>query len=73
MVEAYAKVPYPYGTILANDIFRSGIILSELSLVFDETYVINTDFSTDFRQFEQYLNVSGLDVGYMFFPKKRNT
>lgn len=33
MVEAFGKVPYPYGTIVASDIFGSGIILSELSLI----------------------------------------
>ncbi|KAF8521632.1 hypothetical protein BU17DRAFT_45701 [Hysterangium stoloniferum] len=54
MVEAYAKVPRPYGTVLANDIFSSGIILSD----------------TDFRQFEEYLNVTGVDmavVGHSYF------
>lgn len=46
MIEAYSRVPRPYGTIFANEIFSSGIILSD----------------TDFRQFEQYLNVTGLDM-----------
>jgi Zn-dependent M28 family amino/carboxypeptidase len=45
-VEAYAKVPYPYGTVLANDIFSTGLILSD----------------TDFRQFVQYGGLSGLDI-----------
>ncbi|UZJ56054.1 hypothetical protein CBS101457_005374 [Exobasidium rhododendri] len=45
-VEAYSKVPYPYGTVLANDIFSTGLILSD----------------TDFRQFVQYGNLSGLDI-----------
>ncbi|KIL62086.1 hypothetical protein M378DRAFT_166083 [Amanita muscaria Koide BX008] len=49
MVQAYAHVPRPYGTILANDIFRSGFILSD----------------TDFRQFEYYLNVTGLDMAFI--------
>jgi len=46
MIEAYSHVPRPFGTIFANDIFSSGFLLSD----------------TDFRQFEQYLNVTGLDV-----------
>ncbi|KIO07538.1 hypothetical protein M404DRAFT_997720 [Pisolithus tinctorius Marx 270] len=46
MIEAYSHVPRPYGTIFANEIFSSGILLSD----------------TDFRQFEQYLNVTGLDM-----------
>ncbi|KAF9224242.1 hypothetical protein BS17DRAFT_795711 [Gyrodon lividus] len=46
MIEAYSYVPRPYGTIYANEIFSSGILLSD----------------TDFRQFEHYLNVTGLDM-----------
>jgi Zn-dependent M28 family amino/carboxypeptidase len=46
MVEAYSHVPRPFGTIFANDIFNSGVLLSD----------------TDFRQFEEYLDVPGLDV-----------
>jgi len=34
MIEAYSHVPRPYGTIFANDIFSSGIILSEYVLHF---------------------------------------
>ena len=49
MIEAYSKVPRPYGTVFAHDIFSSGIILSE----------------TDFRQFEQYLDIAGLDVSHL--------
>ncbi|KAK0554281.1 hypothetical protein OC846_002164 [Tilletia horrida] len=45
-IKAYSKVPYPFGTVLANDVFSSGIILSD----------------TDFRQFVQYGNQSGLDL-----------
>jgi hypothetical protein len=45
-VEAYSKVPYPFGTVLANDIFATGLILSD----------------TDFRQFVQYGQLSGLDI-----------
>ena len=29
MVEVYKGVPHPYGTVLANDIFASGIMMSE--------------------------------------------
>ncbi|KAG9308049.1 hypothetical protein JVU11DRAFT_12616 [Chiua virens] len=46
MIEAYSHVPRPYGTIYANEIFSSGVLLSD----------------TDFRQFEYYLNVTGLDM-----------
>ncbi|KAI9572020.1 hypothetical protein HD554DRAFT_2016273 [Boletus coccyginus] len=46
MIEAYSHVPRPYGTIFANEIFSSGVLLSD----------------TDFRQFEYYLNVTGLDM-----------
>ncbi|KAF5379478.1 hypothetical protein D9615_006633 [Tricholomella constricta] len=59
MIEAYSHVPRPFGTIFANDIFSSGIILSD----------------TDFRQFEQYLNVTGLDIAivgnsYLYHMRK---
>ncbi|KAJ7625774.1 hypothetical protein FB45DRAFT_922289 [Roridomyces roridus] len=46
MVEAYSHVPRPFGTIFANDVFNSGVMLSD----------------TDFRQFEEYLSVPGLDM-----------
>lgn len=29
MIDVYSRVPRPYGTIFANEIFSSGIILSE--------------------------------------------
>lgn len=29
MIDAYSHVPRPYGTVFANEIFSSGIILSE--------------------------------------------
>ncbi|KAH0836908.1 hypothetical protein J3R83DRAFT_8723 [Lanmaoa asiatica] len=46
MIEAYSHVPRPFGTVYANEIFSSGVLLSD----------------TDFRQFEYYLNVTGLDM-----------
>ncbi|KAH9989914.1 hypothetical protein BJV74DRAFT_922202 [Russula compacta] len=46
MIRAYSKVPRPFGTVIANEVFSSGVLLSD----------------TDFRQFEQYLNVTGLDM-----------
>ncbi|KDQ62015.1 hypothetical protein JAAARDRAFT_190713 [Jaapia argillacea MUCL 33604] len=59
MIEAYSHVPRPFGTIVANEIFSSGILLSD----------------TDFRQFEQYLNVTGLDMAvvgnsYLYHMRK---
>ncbi|KAH8111785.1 hypothetical protein DFH11DRAFT_1842399 [Phellopilus nigrolimitatus] len=58
MVDAYARVPRPYGTVVANDIFSSGVLMSD----------------TDFRQFELYLDVTGLDmavVGHSYFYHTR--
>ncbi|KAI9248658.1 hypothetical protein BY458DRAFT_464891 [Sporodiniella umbellata] len=46
MVEAYKQVPYPHGTVMANDVFRTGLILSD----------------TDFRQFVQYGHLTGIDL-----------
>ncbi|KAG0258501.1 hypothetical protein BG011_003245 [Mortierella polycephala] len=46
MIDAYKKVPYPHGTVLANDMFATGLILSD----------------TDFRQFVEYGNLTGLDM-----------
>ncbi|KAI0364703.1 hypothetical protein BV20DRAFT_1029237 [Pilatotrama ljubarskyi] len=59
MIKAYSKVPRPYGSVVANEIFSSGIILSD----------------TDFRQFELYLNVTGLDMAvvgnsYLYHMRK---
>ncbi|KAJ7304555.1 hypothetical protein DFH08DRAFT_903357 [Mycena albidolilacea] len=59
MVEAYSNVPRPFGTIFANDIFNSGVLLSD----------------TDFRQFEEYLDVPGLDMAivgnsYLYHMRK---
>ncbi|KAI1309723.1 hypothetical protein EDD11_003975 [Mortierella claussenii] len=46
MIEAYRKVPYPHGTVMGNDLFSTGIVLSD----------------TDFRQFVEYGNLTGLDM-----------
>ncbi|KAG0206863.1 hypothetical protein BGX28_001798, partial [Mortierella sp. GBA30] len=46
MIDAYRKVPYPHGTVLANDLFATGLILSD----------------TDFRQFVDHGNLTGLDM-----------
>ncbi|KAG8969548.1 hypothetical protein FRC03_001987 [Tulasnella sp. 419] len=59
MVEAYSHVPRPYATVLANDVFQSGIILSD----------------TDFRQFQEYGNLTGLDMAivgssYLYHTRK---
>ncbi|KAF8655951.1 hypothetical protein AX16_002858 [Volvariella volvacea WC 439] len=59
MIQAYSRVPRPFGTIFANEIFSSGILLSD----------------TDFRQFEYYLNVTGLDMAivgnsYLYHMRK---
>ncbi|KAF8903001.1 hypothetical protein CPB85DRAFT_1255887 [Mucidula mucida] len=58
MIEAYSHVPRPFGTVFASDIFGSGIIMSD----------------TDFRQFQEYLNVTGLDmaiIGHSYFYHTR--
>ncbi|KII83063.1 hypothetical protein PLICRDRAFT_180757 [Plicaturopsis crispa FD-325 SS-3] len=59
MIQAYSHVPRPFGTVFANDVFSSGVLLSD----------------TDFRQFEQYLNVTGLDMAvvgnsYLYHMRK---
>ncbi|KAI0091617.1 hypothetical protein BDY19DRAFT_983891 [Irpex rosettiformis] len=59
MIQAYAHVPRPFGTIIASEIFGSGIMMSD----------------TDFRQFELYLNVTGLDMAvtgnsYLYHMRK---
>ncbi|CAO3631472.1 unnamed protein product [Mucor hiemalis] len=46
MIEAYKQAPYPHGTVMANDVFSTGLILSD----------------TDFRQFVQYGNLTGIDM-----------
>ncbi|CAA22540.1 ER metallopeptidase Erm1 [Schizosaccharomyces pombe] len=59
MIKAYSHVPHPFGTVLADDVFRTGLILSD----------------TDFRQFVQYGNLTGLDMAvvknsYLYHTKK---
>ncbi|SCZ90186.1 BZ3500_MvSof-1268-A1-R1_Chr1-3g01827 [Microbotryum saponariae] len=46
MIKALSKTPRPYGTTLASEIFQTGLILSD----------------TDFRQFVEYGNLTGLDM-----------
>ncbi|KAI5479232.1 endoplasmic reticulum metallopeptidase [Pseudohyphozyma bogoriensis] len=46
MIRALAHTPRPYATVVATEIFSSGLILSD----------------TDFRQFAQYGNLTGLDM-----------
>ncbi|KAJ3100878.1 hypothetical protein HDU97_001868 [Phlyctochytrium planicorne] len=45
MVDAYKVVPHPHGSAVSNDIFMTGLILSD----------------TDFRQFVDYGDLHGLD------------
>ncbi|KAJ3110329.1 cytosolic factor, phosphatidylinositol/phosphatidylcholine transfer protein [Phlyctochytrium bullatum] len=44
MVDAYKAVPHPHGSVVSNDIFATGLILSD----------------TDFRQFVDYGNIVGI-------------
>ncbi|WFD24679.1 hypothetical protein MEQU1_003382 [Malassezia equina] len=47
LIQAYAHVPHPFGTVLASDVFSSGVIMSD----------------TDFRQFVEYGHgLPGLDM-----------
>ncbi|KAI8997490.1 hypothetical protein BDB01DRAFT_840777 [Pilobolus umbonatus] len=62
MVDAYKQVPYPHGTVMANDVFRTGLLLSD----------------TDFRQFVQYGNLTGIDMAiyknsYLYHTHLDNT
>ncbi len=55
----------PFGTVIASEIFSSGVLLSEyvIDIWVNLSFLTFMMFdSTDFRQFEQYLNVTGLDV-----------
>ncbi|KAH9926926.1 uncharacterized protein B0H18DRAFT_1084873 [Fomitopsis serialis] len=59
MIRAYSHAPRPFGTIVASEVFSSGIILSD----------------TDFRQFQEYMNVTGLDIAvignsYLYHMRK---
>ncbi|GAA6054771.1 hypothetical protein JCM3770_000935 [Rhodotorula araucariae] len=46
MIRALAKTPSPYATVIASEIFQTGLILSD----------------TDFRQFDEYGNLTGIDM-----------
>lgn len=53
----------PYGTVIANDVFSSGFLLSEYGTFFlRDTPCAHSRHSTDFRQFQEYQNLTGLDV-----------
>ncbi|GAA6040391.1 hypothetical protein JCM8097_007592 [Rhodosporidiobolus ruineniae] len=46
MIRALARTPSPYATVIASEIFQTGLILSD----------------TDFRQFAEYGNLTGIDA-----------
>ncbi|GAA5888919.1 hypothetical protein JCM6882_002906, partial [Rhodosporidiobolus microsporus] len=46
MIRALARTPSPYATVIASEIFQTGLIISD----------------TDYRQFEEYGNLSGIDA-----------
>ncbi|KAF9920885.1 hypothetical protein FBU30_009144 [Linnemannia zychae] len=46
MIDAYKKAPYPHSTVVANDLFATGVILSD----------------SDFRIFRDHGNITGLDL-----------
>lgn len=74
MLEAYSHVPRPFGTIVANEVFSSGVIMSEYAPPLLHAPFLDTDihdYSTDFRQFEEYLDVTGLDVGFLSYRSTR--
>ncbi|KAG9125520.1 hypothetical protein FRC07_007284 [Ceratobasidium sp. 392] len=59
MIQAYSHVPRPFGTVLANNVFSSGIIMSD----------------TDFRQFQEYQNPTGLGMAivgnsYLYYTRR---
>ncbi|GAA5843912.1 hypothetical protein JCM11251_002246 [Rhodosporidiobolus azoricus] len=46
MIHALSRAPSPYATVIASEIFQTGLILSD----------------TDFRQFAEYGNLTGIDA-----------
>ncbi|GAA5957518.1 hypothetical protein JCM3765_001166 [Sporobolomyces pararoseus] len=57
MVRALSRTRTPYATIIASEIFQTGLILSD----------------TDFRQFAQYGNLTGLDMALVQDSYKYHT
>ncbi|GAA5932298.1 hypothetical protein JCM1841_005187 [Sporobolomyces salmonicolor] len=57
MIRALARTPTPYATIIASEIFATGLILSD----------------TDFRQFAEYGNLTGLDMALVQDSYKYHT
>ncbi|KAI8822253.1 uncharacterized protein EV422DRAFT_526204 [Fimicolochytrium jonesii] len=47
-INAYAKVPHPHGSVLSNDIFRTGLVMAD----------------TDFGQFVTHGGIAGLDMAF---------
>ncbi|RKP03112.1 hypothetical protein CXG81DRAFT_9958, partial [Caulochytrium protostelioides] len=48
VIRAYARVPYPHASVASSDVFKTGIIVSD----------------TDFRQFEAYGHLRGIDTAF---------
>ncbi|KAI9091535.1 hypothetical protein DFS34DRAFT_584447, partial [Phlyctochytrium arcticum] len=48
MIKAYQRVPHPHGSVISNDVFRTGLIMSD----------------TDYRQFVDYGELAGLDMAF---------
>lgn len=57
MIRALGRTPRPYGTVLATEVFSTGLILSD----------------TDFRQFVKYGNLTGIDMALVQDSYKYHT
>lgn len=77
MVEAYSHVPRPFGTIIAHEVFSSGIIMSDTDFRQFESTSFRTHYyagTTDYGYLLAYLGVPGLDiavVGHSYFYHTR--